>query len=80
MQDFGEEYASESESEDGHVESGEECTSESEEEVENEARNEEEWTSSEAKSGESDDDVQASAEAFKKILPCSLEEFAKVRC
>ncbi|XP_020696627.1 uncharacterized protein LOC110109771 [Dendrobium catenatum] len=80
--DFGEEYASESDSEDGHAESGEGCTSESEEEVENEARNEEEWTSSsEAKSGESDDDdsvdVRASAEALKKLLPCSLEEFAK---
>ncbi|KAL0908513.1 hypothetical protein M5K25_023009 [Dendrobium thyrsiflorum] len=80
--DFGEEYASETDSEDGHAESGEGCTSESEEEVENEARNEEEWTSSsEAKSGESDDDdgvdVGASAEALKKLLPCSLEEFAK---
>ncbi|XP_020577100.1 uncharacterized protein LOC110022480 isoform X2 [Phalaenopsis equestris] len=80
--DFGAECASEIESEDGHAESGEGCTSESEEEEHNEARNEEEWASgSEAKSGESDEDdsvdVQASTEALKKLLPCSLEEFAK---
>lgn len=80
--DFGEEYATESDSEDGNVESGEGCTSESEEEEENDVGNEEECaSSSEAKSDESDDDdsvdVQASAEVLKKLLPCSLEEFAK---
>ncbi|KAG0477931.1 hypothetical protein HPP92_012650 [Vanilla planifolia] len=79
--DFGEEYASESESEDGNIESGEGCTSESEAEEENATSNEEEWgSSSEAKSGESDDDavdVHASVEALKKLVPCNLEEFAK---
>ncbi|WOL00515.1 hypothetical protein Cni_G09228 [Canna indica] len=76
--DFGRQFASESDTDDGHVESGEECTSESDAEDENDESNEE-WTSSnEAKSGESDDDdVQASAEALKKLVPCSLEEFAK---
>ncbi|XP_020090267.1 uncharacterized protein LOC109711554 isoform X2 [Ananas comosus] len=77
--DFGDDCASESETDDEeNAESGEECTSESEEE--NEASNEEEWTSSnEAKSGESDDDdaLQKSAEALRKLVPCSLEEFAK---
>ncbi|XP_009407780.2 uncharacterized protein LOC103990390 isoform X1 [Musa acuminata AAA Group] len=77
--DFGQECASESDTDDGHVESGEECTSESEAEDGNDLSNEE-WTSSnESKSGESDDDVdvRASAEALKKLVPCSLEEFAK---
>ncbi|THU61269.1 hypothetical protein C4D60_Mb07t21520 [Musa balbisiana] len=77
--DFGQECASESDTDDGHVESGEECTSESEAEDGNDLSNEE-WTSSnEGKSGESDDDVdvRASAEALKKLVPCSLEEFAK---
>ncbi|PKA60472.1 Katanin p60 ATPase-containing subunit A1 [Apostasia shenzhenica] len=79
---FGEECASGSESEDGNVDSGEECSSDSEVEEENEASNEEEWgSSSEAKSGESDDEdgieMEASAEALKKLVPCSLEEFAK---
>ncbi|RRT85894.1 hypothetical protein B296_00002818 [Ensete ventricosum] len=80
VQDFGQECASESDTDDGHVESGEECTSESEAEDGNDLSNEE-WTSSnEGKSGESDDDVdvRASAEALKKLVPCSLEEFAKV--
>ncbi|XP_042463800.1 uncharacterized protein LOC122046910 isoform X2 [Zingiber officinale] len=76
--DFGQENASESETDDSHVESGEECTSESDAEDEN-AESNEEWTSNnENKSGESDsDDVQASVEALKKLEPCSLEEFAK---
>ncbi|URE16016.1 hypothetical protein MUK42_01893 [Musa troglodytarum] len=77
--DFGQECASESDTDDGHVESGEECASESEAEDGNDSSNEE-WTSSnEGKSGESDDDVdvRASAEALKKLVPCSLEEFAK---
>ncbi|XP_008784537.2 uncharacterized protein LOC103703453 isoform X2 [Phoenix dactylifera] len=77
--DFGQECASESETDDENVESGEECTSESD--VEDDGNNEEEWASSnEAKSGESEDDVddvQASAEAIKKLVPYSLEEFAK---
>ncbi|XP_038983219.1 uncharacterized protein LOC120111017 isoform X2 [Phoenix dactylifera] len=77
--DFGRECASESETDDENVESGEECTSESD--VEDDGNNEEEWASSnEAKSGESEDDVddvQASAEAIKKLVPYSLEEFAK---
>lgn len=80
MQDFGEDQ-SESESDDDNAESGEECTSESEAEDENVAGNEEEWTSSgEAKSEHSgDDDVQATIEALKKLVPYSLEEFEKVK-
>lgn len=59
----------------------EECTSESEIDDENDASNEEEWTSSnEAKSDCSDKDevdVHAKAEAaLKKLVP--LEEFSKV--
>ncbi|KAK9274576.1 hypothetical protein L1049_021825 [Liquidambar formosana] len=77
--DFGEDCSSECESDD--AESGEECTSESEVEDENDASNEEEWTSStEAKSECSDDeeiDVQASAEALKKLVPYNLEDFEK---
>ncbi|KAG6768274.1 hypothetical protein POTOM_027173 [Populus tomentosa] len=62
---------------------GEESCSESEAEDDNDAVNEEEWTSSaEAKSDCSDDDavdLEANAEAaLKKLLPCSLEEFEKV--
>ncbi|XP_020695222.1 uncharacterized protein LOC110108777 isoform X1 [Dendrobium catenatum] len=78
---FGEEYASESESDDENVDSGEGCSSESDVEEENEASNEEEWgNNSETKSGESDDDgvdVHASVEALKKLVPCTLEEFEK---
>ncbi|XP_020255603.1 uncharacterized protein LOC109832631 isoform X1 [Asparagus officinalis] len=71
--DFGDGCASESEAEDENGESGEECTSEAESEGENDETNEE--------TGESDDDdvdVRASAEALKKLVPCTnLEEFAK---
>ncbi|XP_072978016.1 uncharacterized protein [Typha angustifolia] len=76
--DYGEECSSECESDEENAGSDEECTSESEIEDENDANNEE-WTSSnEAKSSESDDDaVQASAQALKKLVPCSLEEFAQ---
>ncbi|KAA8528933.1 hypothetical protein F0562_033579 [Nyssa sinensis] len=78
--DFGE-ACSESESDDDNAESGEECTSESEVEDENDASNEEEWTSSgDAKSEGSDVDevdVQASAEALKKLVPYNLEDFEK---
>lgn len=76
-QDFGDD---EIESDDS---AGEESCSESEAEDDNDAVNEEEWTSSaEAKSDCSDDDavdLEANAEAaLKKLLPCSLEEFEKV--
>jgi len=76
VQDFGQVCASESEAEDENGESGEEGTSASEIEGENDESNEE--------TGESDDDdddvdVRASAEALKKLVPHSLEEFAKVR-
>ncbi|KAJ6929576.1 hypothetical protein NC652_013454 [Populus alba x Populus x berolinensis] len=67
---------------DDSAESVEDGISESEVEDENDAVNEEEWTSSvEAKSDFSDDDavdVEATAEAsLKKLLPFSLEEFEK---
>ncbi|KAL8457800.1 hypothetical protein ACS0TY_035611 [Phlomoides rotata] len=55
-----------------------ECTSESEIEDENDASNEEDYTSSgEARTDGSDNevDIQASAEALRKLLPC--EEFEK---
>ncbi|KAL4638268.1 hypothetical protein ACB092_03G135100 [Castanea dentata] len=79
--DFGDDCASESESEDD-AESGEECTSESEVDDENDATNEEDWTSSgEASADVSDNDeidMQAIAEAaLKKVIPHSLEEFEK---
>lgn len=52
-------------------------------EDENDASNEEEWTSSnEARSDGTDNDevdVEATAEAaLRKLIPCSLEEFEKV--
>ncbi|XP_042391032.1 spastin-like isoform X2 [Zingiber officinale] len=76
--DFGQEFASERETDDSHVESGEECTSESDAEDEN-AESNDEWTSSnENRSSESDsDDIPASVETFEKLEPRSLEEFAK---
>lgn len=84
MQDFGEDCSSENESDEDNAVSGEESTSESEVEDENDASNEEEWTSSaEGKSDRSDDDevdVQASAEALKKLIPYNLEDFEKVNC
>lgn len=73
MQDFGQACASESEGEDENEESGEECTSEPETECENAESNEE--------SGESEDDdvdMRSSNEVLKKLVPCTLEEFAKV--
>ncbi|XP_027096917.2 uncharacterized protein [Coffea arabica] len=79
--DFSEACSSETESDDENGESGEECTSESEVEDENDATNEDEWTSSgEAKAETSDDDevdLQASAEALKKLVPHNLEDFEK---
>lgn len=80
MQDFGEDCSSESES-DEDAESAEEYASESEVDDATEAANEEEWASSgEARSEASDDerDVQASAEALKKLVPYNLEDFEKV--
>lgn len=78
-QDFGDDECVPDDS----AESVEDGISESEVEDENDAVNEEEWTSSvEAKSDFSDDDavdVEATAEAsLKKLLPFSLEEFEKV--
>ncbi|PIA47903.1 hypothetical protein AQUCO_01400478v1 [Aquilegia coerulea] len=69
--DLGDENESESE----NAESGEECTSESEVEDENDASNEE-WSGSEVKS-DSEDDAPSAAEALKKLVPYSLEDFAK---
>ncbi|KAL2492686.1 P-loop containing nucleoside triphosphate hydrolase superfamily protein [Abeliophyllum distichum] len=77
---FSDDYSSESESDEDNAESGEECTSESEVEDENDASNEEEYTSSsETRTDASDDeiDVQASAEALKKLVPYNLEDFEK---
>ena len=72
---------SESESDDDNLESVVGCTSESENEDENDASNEEDWTSSnETRTDCSDvDEVQATAEAaLKKLVPYNLEEFEKV--
>jgi hypothetical protein len=82
-QDFGDDCASECESDDEDAESGEECTSESEVEDENDVSNEEEWTSSGEASAHGSDidevDVQATAEAaLKKLIPYNHEEFEKV--
>lgn len=79
LQDFGQDFTSESETDDSHVESGEECTSECDAEDEN-AESNDEWTSSnENRSGERDsDNIQASVEALEKLEPRILEEFAKV--
>nr|GMD30955.1 Spastin like [Ipomoea batatas] len=77
--DFGEDCSSESES-DEDAESAEEYASESEVDDATDAANEEEWASSgEARSEASDDerDVQASAEALKKLVPYNLEDFEK---
>ncbi|KAD3641934.1 hypothetical protein E3N88_31158 [Mikania micrantha] len=72
--DFGEDN-SENESDEEHGESGEEVTSESE--IEDEASNEEEWTSS-GDSRSDDEDAEArAAEALKKLVPGNLEDFAK---
>lgn len=70
--DFGRGCATESEADDENGESGEECSSQSETEGENEDSNEETGVSS-----DDDADVRASAEALKKLVPCTLEEFAK---
>ncbi|KAG8378902.1 hypothetical protein BUALT_Bualt07G0032800 [Buddleja alternifolia] len=75
--DFNED---ESESDEENGESVDESTSESEVEDENDASNEEDYTSSgEAKTDGSDDevDVQASAEALRKLIPYNIEEFEK---
>ncbi|XWS39569.1 hypothetical protein CRYUN_Cryun18bG0066500 [Craigia yunnanensis] len=77
--DFGD-CLSESESDDDNLESVVGCTSESENEDENDASNEEDWTSSnETRTDCSDaDEVQATAEAaLKKLVPYNLEEFEK---
>lgn len=74
FQDFNED---ESESD----EDNSECTSESEAEDENDACNEEDYTSSgEARTDGSDDevDINASAEALRKLIPYNVEEFEKV--
>ncbi|KAL8267195.1 hypothetical protein R6Q59_004539 [Mikania micrantha] len=74
--DFGEDN-SENESDEEHGESGEEVTSESE--IEDEASNEEEWTSS-GDSRSDDEDAEArAAEALKKLVPGNLEDFAKLQ-
>ncbi|KAM3243682.1 hypothetical protein ACQJBY_055554 [Aegilops geniculata] len=78
--DFGEDY-SESEEEDEHGESEDEG---SESEMEDEG--DEDWTSSnKTKSGESDDEdalksveeLKKSVDDLKKLVPCTIEEFAK---
>uniref|UniRef100_A0A1D1ZG64 ATPase family AAA domain-containing protein 1 n=1 Tax=Anthurium amnicola TaxID=1678845 RepID=A0A1D1ZG64_9ARAE len=78
--DYGQECASEDETDDENVESGEESV-ESEVDDDNEASNEGELTSSnEANSDDSDEEdvhVQASPEAIKNLIPFSLEEFAQ---
>ncbi|XP_073297058.1 uncharacterized protein [Primulina huaijiensis] len=77
--DSPEECSTENESDEDNTESVEECTSESESEDENEASNEEDYTSGDERAGGSDDevDVQATAEALKKLAHYNLEEFEK---
>ncbi|KAL6350849.1 hypothetical protein AAG906_031435 [Vitis piasezkii] len=80
--DFAEGCSSECESDDDNLESCEDCISESEIEDESDSNDEEEWTSSgEVKSDASDnDDVQASAEALKKLVPHKLKKFEQSCC
>ncbi|MBA0656310.1 hypothetical protein Goklo_008677 [Gossypium klotzschianum] len=78
--DFGDDCSSESESDEDNLESVVDGTSESDIEDENDASNEEDWTSSnETRTDCSDEDeVQATAEAaLKKLVPYNLEEFEK---
>ncbi|XP_011621877.1 uncharacterized protein LOC18422392 isoform X1 [Amborella trichopoda] len=77
--DFGRECASESDTDDETAETGEECTTESEVEDENDASNEEEWaSSSEIKSDSDEDEVEArAAEALRKLVPYTIEDFEK---
>lgn len=78
--DFGDDCSSESESDEDNLESVVDGTSESDVEDENDASNEEDWTSSnETRTDCSDEDeVQATAEAaLKKLVPYNLEEFEK---
>ncbi|EYU42577.1 hypothetical protein ABFS82_09G021800 [Erythranthe guttata] len=69
-----------SEDESESDEENSEGTSDSEVEDENGASNEEDYTSSgEARTDGSDDeiDINASAEALRKLLPCNIEDFEK---
>lgn len=78
--DFGEECLSETESDEDNAESGAETTSDTEIEDENDASNEEDWTSSgEAKSDVEGFDARAAAveAALNKLVPGHLEEFEK---
>lgn len=80
--DFGEEGASEAETDDENEtgETGEECSSESEVDDENDASNEEDWASSEAKEDGSDvddNDPKSVATALRKLAPYGLEDFEK---
>ncbi|KAL3835199.1 hypothetical protein ACJIZ3_009935 [Penstemon smallii] len=79
--DFSEDCSSENESDEDNEESVEESTSESDVVDENDTSNEEEYSgSNEARSDGSDDevDIQASAEALKKLIPHDIEEFEKI--
>ncbi|KAK1289196.1 hypothetical protein QJS10_CPB18g01323 [Acorus calamus] len=76
LQDFVQECASEIETDDENVEA--ETTSGSEGEDDNDASNEEDWTSSSEVKSDEDNDERVSAEAIKKLLPFSVEEFEKV--
>ncbi|KAL9682641.1 hypothetical protein QQ045_014443 [Rhodiola kirilowii] len=74
--DFGEDYNSESESEDDdHV--GEECTSE-EDEDENDATNAEDWTGNTEKSGSDNEvNVELTEEVLKKFIPFNIDDLQK---
>lgn len=79
LEDSTEDCSSENESDEDGTESVEECTSDSEIEDENEASNEEDYTSGDGRTDGSDNevDVQATAEALKKLARYNLEEFEK---
>ncbi|KAF6175224.1 hypothetical protein GIB67_015909 [Kingdonia uniflora] len=75
--DFSEDLTSESEQDEDHVESGDDCSEDDEVDDENDASNEQDSSSNnEVKSGSEDDedtDLQASADALRKlILPIKL--------
>ncbi|XP_066332512.1 uncharacterized protein [Miscanthus floridulus] len=78
--DYGEDYSESEEEEDEHAESEDEG---SESEMEDDG--DEDWTSNNGKSGESDDedalksveDLKKSLDDLKKLVPCTIEEYAK---
>ncbi|KAL5703801.1 hypothetical protein ACHQM5_022308 [Ranunculus cassubicifolius] len=75
--DFGEGCASESDTDDESTESGEDGVSESDTDEENDISNAEEWGSGSEVKSDSEEEATTAAEALKKLVPYSIEDFAK---